>query len=60
MAFMKTMEDAEFRADAARGNIDVNPISGAEVQRLATAVVSAPEAELKRAKELIAAATEQR
>lgn len=55
-AFMKTMEDAEFRAEAARGNIDINPISGLEVQKLATDVVSAPEAELKRAKELIATA----
>lgn len=52
-AFDKTMQDAEFRAEAAKGNLDINPISGAEVQRLATAVVSAPEAELARAKELV-------
>lgn len=52
-AFMKTMVDPEFRAEAAKGSLDINAISGAEVQKLATAVVSAPEAELERAKELI-------
>lgn len=53
-AFTKTMEDAEFRAEAAKGNLDINAISGAEVQKLASAVVAAPEVELARAKELIA------
>lgn len=52
-AFMKTMVDPEFRAEAAKGSLDINAISGAEVQKLATDVVSAPEAELVRAKELI-------
>ena len=42
-AMMKTFADPEFRADAARQTLDVNPVSGAEVQGIVAAAYGAPQ-----------------
>jgi hypothetical protein len=41
-AFMQTMEDKEFLADAAKGKIEVDPISGEDLQRLITDLYATP------------------
>jgi hypothetical protein len=55
-AFDRTMTDPAFLAEAAKLNMDVKPLGGAELQRIAVEVVQAPSADLARAKELIGAA----
>jgi hypothetical protein len=41
-AFDKTMKDPDFLAEAVKLNLDVNPISGAELQGLVERIVKAP------------------
>ena len=52
-AFMATMSDPDFVADAQRQKLELAPISGAEVARLINAVVTSPQ-------DIVAAATEAR
>jgi len=54
-AFDRTMADAAFLAEAAKLNMDIKPLGGAEIQKIAIAVVQAPSTDLTRAKELIGA-----
>jgi tripartite-type tricarboxylate transporter receptor subunit TctC len=41
-AFMKTMQDKDFLADAQKARLDVEPLSGAEVRRLVTEFMAMP------------------
>jgi tripartite-type tricarboxylate transporter receptor subunit TctC len=41
-AFLATMKDPEFLAEAKKSNVDVRPMSGVELQALATEVVRTP------------------
>src|SRR5262249_36639328 len=52
-AFDRTMKDPEFLAEAARLNMDIKPLGGAELQKIATDVVQSRPEDLARAKELI-------
>jgi hypothetical protein len=54
-AFDRTMKDPEFLAEAARLNMDIKPLAGTELQRIATDVVQSRPEDLARAKELIGA-----
>jgi tripartite-type tricarboxylate transporter receptor subunit TctC len=47
--FMKTMADAEFRADAERGRLDIDPIAGEKVQTLVQSLYAAPPAIVEKA-----------
>jgi tripartite-type tricarboxylate transporter receptor subunit TctC len=51
--FAATLQDQEFRADAERTRIDVNPSSGERVQRLVEELYATPKAIVERAKELV-------
>jgi tripartite-type tricarboxylate transporter receptor subunit TctC len=51
-AFDQTMKDPAFLEEAAKGKMDIKPISGAAIQTLVKAVVQTPEADIKRAIEL--------
>ena len=55
-AFDRTMADPAFLAETAKLNMDIKPLAGAELQRIAVEVVQAPSNDLARAKELIGAA----
>jgi tripartite-type tricarboxylate transporter receptor subunit TctC len=52
-AFDKTMADAEFKADAEKARIDVNPSNGQKVQELVTRIFSTPAETVARAKRII-------
>ncbi len=52
-AFAATMKDPEFLADAKKIQIDVNPISGAAVEKLINDVYSTPEAILTKVRSII-------
>jgi len=52
-AFDATMQDPEFREEAAKASMDIKPLGGEALQKLATEVAQAPAAGLERAKELI-------
>jgi tripartite-type tricarboxylate transporter receptor subunit TctC len=52
-AFDATMTDAEFLAEAARASMDIKPMTGEDLQQLATEVAQAPPEGLTRARELI-------
>lgn len=52
-AFDATMSDSRFLEDATRQNLDLAPLSGNELQTVARDTVSAPEAVVQRALELI-------
>jgi len=54
-AFDRTMTDPGFLAEAAKLNMDIKPLAGVELQRIATEVVQSPPEGLARAKELIGA-----
>ncbi|HZS63546.1 MAG TPA: hypothetical protein VFA53_03470 [Xanthobacteraceae bacterium] len=53
-AFMATMQDKDFLADAEKAKLDVNPLDGDKVQQVVEKVYASPPAIVKRAKELIA------
>jgi tripartite-type tricarboxylate transporter receptor subunit TctC len=52
-AFDATMADAEFLADAQRRAIDIEPITGAEIQALVADIFKTPPAVVARVKEII-------
>jgi tripartite-type tricarboxylate transporter receptor subunit TctC len=52
-AFMDTMRDKEFLADAERGKMEITPVSGEDIQKLVADVYATPEAITKRATELL-------
>jgi hypothetical protein len=52
-AFDATMKDPEFRAEAAKLNLDVEPVSGAEVEALLREVYASPAEVVKLATELV-------
>ena len=52
-AFSKTMADAEFVAYAAKGSIDITPLSGEDVARIVHDVVNADPDIIKRAREAL-------
>ena len=54
-AFDRTMEDPAFLAEAAKLNMDIKPLGGDEMQKIAIEVAQAPPERLARAKELIGA-----
>lgn len=55
-AFDATMADAEFLADAKRQELDVSPVSGAEVEALLKDIYASPPAVVKRAADLLKSA----
>jgi tripartite-type tricarboxylate transporter receptor subunit TctC len=52
-AFMKTMKDPEFLAEAAKAKLDINPLEGAELERNVRAVFNLDKALVPRAKEIL-------
>lgn len=52
-AFDRTLKDPEFIAEAEKLNLDIKPLSGERIQKIATQTVSAPQSVIARAKELI-------
>jgi tripartite-type tricarboxylate transporter receptor subunit TctC len=52
-SFDRTMKDPDFLADAAKLNMDIKPLAGEELQKIAIGVVQSPPERLARAKELI-------
>ena len=52
-AFDATMKDEQFRADAEKTRIDINPLSGAKVQELVDRIYATPKAVVDRAKEIL-------
>ena len=50
-AFMRTMEDAEFKAEAARARIEIDAMSGEDAQRIVERIIGAPQAVVARAKQ---------
>jgi tripartite-type tricarboxylate transporter receptor subunit TctC len=55
-AFMATMQDKDFLADADKSELEINPVSGEEVEKLVKEVYATPAAIIERAK--AAAATQ--
>jgi len=55
-AFDRTMKDAAFLAEAAKLNMDIKPLGGRELQKIAADIVNSPPERLARAKELLGAA----
>jgi tripartite-type tricarboxylate transporter receptor subunit TctC len=49
-AFMATMSDPQFQADAAKTQIDVNPMTGAEVEAFIASIATSPPEVVERAK----------
>ena len=54
-AFDRTMADPAFLAEAAKLNMDIKPLGGTEMQKIAIEIVRSPAGDLARAKELIGA-----
>ena len=54
-AFDRTMADPAFLAEAAKLNMDIKPLGGTEMQKIAVEIVRSPAGDLARAKELIGA-----
>jgi len=52
-AFMDTMKDPEFLADAAKAKLDINPLEGAELERNIREVFNLDAALVPRAKEIL-------
>jgi tripartite-type tricarboxylate transporter receptor subunit TctC len=57
-AFEQTMADAQYQADAKRIGLDVNPISGSEMQKLMEVINDTPEDLIVRLRTLILAQTQ--
>jgi hypothetical protein len=41
-AFMETMKDKDFLAEAAKGNLDINPVPGDDIQKLVVDIYNTP------------------
>jgi len=41
-AFMETMKDKDFLAEAAKGNLDISPVTGNDIQKLVVDIYSTP------------------
>ena len=54
-AFMETLEDPEFVAEMRKRNLDIEPLSGEEVQRIVAASVATPKELVDQAKRYIGA-----
>ena len=52
-AFMDTLTDKELLADAEKAKLEINPVSGEDVQKLVTEVYAAPPAVAKKAAEIL-------
>lgn len=52
-AFMKTMKDPDFLAEAAKAKLDINPLDGAELERNVHAVFNLDKALVPKAKEIL-------
>jgi tripartite-type tricarboxylate transporter receptor subunit TctC len=52
-AFMETMDDKEFRAEAEKAQLEITPISGEAVQKLVAEVYQTPPAIAKKAAEIL-------
>ena len=52
-AFMQTMKDPEFLAEAAKAKLDINPLDGAELERNVRAVFNLDKALVPKAKEIL-------
>jgi tripartite-type tricarboxylate transporter receptor subunit TctC len=52
-AFDATMKDPEFRAEAQRLGMEVNPVGGEDVQRLVTKIMGTPADLADRAREML-------
>jgi tripartite-type tricarboxylate transporter receptor subunit TctC len=52
-AFMETIKDAEFLAEAKKANLDINPLDGAELERYVKEVFNLEPALLPKAKEIL-------
>jgi tripartite-type tricarboxylate transporter receptor subunit TctC len=53
-AFMATMKDRDFLADAARQKLEIDPTGGAEIQELVTDILSAPPEMMAKAQAMLA------
>ena len=52
-AFSETMNDSEFRAEAARLNLEINPVSGGDIQKIVLDAYRTPAAIVKRTSDLL-------
>ena len=52
-AFMETMKDPEFLADATKAKLDINPLDGAELERNVNEVFNLDKSLIPRAKEIL-------
>jgi tripartite-type tricarboxylate transporter receptor subunit TctC len=52
-AFMETMTDPEFLADATKAKLDINPLDGAELERNVNEVFNLDKALIPRATEIL-------
>ena len=52
-AFMDTMKDPEFLADAEKSQLEINPVSGADVEQLVKDIYQTPKALADKAAEYI-------
>ena len=53
-AFDATMKDKDYLADAKKSRIDVNPVSGADIQKLLAELYATPKDVIKKASQAIA------
>jgi hypothetical protein len=52
-AFIETVKDPEFLADATKAKLDINPLDGAELERNVHAVFDLDAALVQRAKDIM-------
>jgi len=52
-AFMETMGDKEFLAEAGKANLEIRPVSGAEVEKLVAEIYETPTAVVQRTVRLL-------
>jgi hypothetical protein len=50
---METMRDRDFLADAAKGNFEINPVSGERIQALVQEIYATPVPVVRRTVELL-------
>jgi tripartite-type tricarboxylate transporter receptor subunit TctC len=52
-AFMQTMQDADFRAEAVKAGLEISPVPGAEIERLVQELYRTPAAIARKAADLL-------